>query len=184
MTDNNDLTVADSIDRERVVPVVREGVVVLGILVLTLLGTVLPGTGRELPNTGVTGEGVVIGLGTLGIVATLLYAVPAVRDLVSASLAGPSGVVADAAAIAGYVVSFVAVLIAYEGFAPVLGTLIDVPWAYDLAFLLFALVPLGLIAYRFACALDPIARLVTGQLIGGERPPSKTGVEQDSHSSE
>lgn len=178
MTDD-ELKLTDGIDRTAVTPVVREGVVVLGILALTLLGTALPGAERAFPGTAVTIEGVVISLGTLGIVASLLYAVPAVRDLVTESIEGPSSIVADAAAVAGYAVAFVAVLIAYWGLAPVLGSLIDVPWAYDLAFLLFALFPLGLMAHRFVRALDPIVRFLTAELVGPDERDAGSGVEQD-----
>jgi len=180
MTDDTELTTANGIDRTAVEPVVREGVVILGVIALTLLGTVLPGAGRELPGTGVELGDLIVSLGTLVIVGSFLYAVPAIGELVTASLEGASEVVADAASIAGYVATFVAVLIAHRGFAPVLGRLIDVPWAYDLAFLPFALVPLGAIAYRFAGALDPLARLLTVGLFDRNRKPTDDSVGRES----
>lgn len=169
MTDDTELRMANHIDRTAVEPVVREGVIVLGVLGVTALGTLLPGAGREVPGTEVTLGGVVVSLGTLAVVSSFIYAVPATRELIVASLRGPSEVVGDVASIGGYMVAFAAVLIAHEGFAPVLGSLIDIAWAYDMAFLLFALIPLVAIAYRFVRVFGPLTRLAVGGLFGWGR---------------
>lgn len=177
MTDDSDITTTDEIDRTALEPVVREAVVVVGIVLLTFLGTFLPGTGRALPGTEITVGEVVIGLGTLGVVVSLLHGVPAVRDLVAAALDGPSEVAADVASIAGYAVAFLAVLIAHQGFAPALTHLVEVAWVYDAAFLLVALVPIGGIAYHFAAALDPLARFLTAAILGDcDSPGHDAGV--------
>lgn len=167
-TDGNQLTMTDEITPDIVQPVVREGVVIFGIIGFMALGLLLPGTGRELPGTEVAIGDVVIGLGTLGIVGSLLYAAPKLREFVVATLEGSSAIVSDAAAIVQYVVGFVAVLIAHQGFAPVLVPLIESAWAYDLAFLLFALIPLGVIAYRFSRSLDPLTQFLTTEIVGTE----------------
>jgi hypothetical protein len=177
MTDDIELTITNGIDRTAVEPIVREGIIVLGVLGVTLLGIFLPGAGRKIPGTGVELGGVVVSLGTLVIVSSFLYAMPAIRELVTECLEGPPGVVADAASIAGYVAAFVAVLIAHRGFAPVLGNLIYVAWAYDLAFLLSALILLGAITYRFARMLGPLTRLLTVELFGRDRQGADGNVE-------
>lgn len=156
MTHKHQLIKIDEINPAAVQPIIREGIIILGMLGFTVLGLLLPGTARELPGTDVAFGDLVIGIGTLGIVASLLYAAPTLNDLVEGSLAGNSAVVADAASIVQYLVVFVAILIAHQGFAPVIFPLIDVIWAYDLAFLLIALIPLGVVAHRFHHPLDPL----------------------------
>lgn len=165
-TDDNQLTMTDEITPDVVQPVIREGVIILGILGFIVLGLLLPGTGREIPGTAVAIGDLVIGIGTLGIVGSLLYAAPKLRELVVAALEGSSTIVSDAGAIVQYLVVFVAVLIAHQGFAPALVPLIGVGWGYDLAFFLFALVPLGVIAYRFYQSLDPLAQFLTTEILG------------------
>lgn len=166
MSNDSQLTMTDEIIPDVAEPVVRETIVILGLIGFIVLGLFLPGTGRDLPGTDVTIGGLVIGIGTLGIVASLLHAAPKLRELVVASLEGPSAIVSDTAAIVQYAAVFGAVLIAHHGFAPVLVPLIDVSWAYDLAFFLLALVPFGFIAHLFYRSLEPLSQLMTSEILG------------------
>lgn len=166
---SNRLEVTDEPPYDRVEPVVREGVVVLGMAGFIILGTALPGNGHEIAGTDVLVRDLILAIGTLGIVATLLYAAPKLHRLVAASLEGPLRTVEDVAGIARGVLVFGAVVIAHLGLSPVVSSVIDRVWVYDLAFLLFALLPLGVIAYRFHRTLDPLTEFITATLLGGER---------------
>jgi hypothetical protein len=139
--------------------------IVAALIAFTALGLLLPGTRYEILATGIAIGDLIVAAGSLGIVSTLIWAGPEIRNCVVESLAGPTEVVEDAAAIARYLVVFVAVLIAHWGFAPVLGPLLELPWAYDLGFLLLALIPLAVVAYRLYNSLDPLATLVTDGLV-------------------
>ena len=173
-TGERELTTTDRLDPAAVSPVVHEVVVILGMIGFVALGTILPGADRELLDTGVAVADVVLGIGTLGIVASMLYAAPKLHALVTNALRGPAAVVDDAASIVQYVAVFLAIVIAHAGFAPVVARMIDPNWVYDLAFLSFALIPLGAITYRFHRAIDPVTAFVTAGLLG-ERP-SETAV--------
>lgn len=167
---------AESIDRDALEAVVREALVVLGIASLTGLALLVPGAGRELPGAAITIGDVILAAGTAAVVGSLLYSVPRVRDLVSSAIVGPSTVVDDVSAVAGYLVAFVAVLVGHRGLAPVAVPVIDgVAWAYDQAFLLFAAIVLALMARRLYRSLDPIAGLVTRELLAADQfEPSGT----------
>ena len=157
-------------------PLVREALIVLALVAFTGLGLLLPGTGQALPGTEIEIGDLVVAAGAVGIVGTLLYAGPQLRSAVVDSLAGPTPVVEDAASIARNLVAFLAVLVAHWGLEPVLVPLLELPWAYDLGFLLIAFVPLAVIAYRLYTSIDPLATLVTEGLVnGGGSDPGVTG---------
>lgn len=169
MTDDDRLAVAAEIAPDAVEPVVREAVVIVGIFGFLALALLLPGTERELPGIGLAVGDLVIVLATFAVVGTLLYAAPQVRELVVACLEGSPRVVDDAASIAQSVVVFAAVVVAHQGFSPAAEAFVEPTWAYDLTFLLLALAPLAIVAYRFNRALDPISRFLTETLLGGRR---------------
>lgn len=141
----------------------------LALVAFMALGLLLPGAGQAVPGTGIEIGNLVVAAGTVGIVGTLIWAGPEIRAAVVDALSGPTAVVEDAASIARNLVAFAAVLIAHWGLAPVLVPLLELPWAYDLGFLLIALVPLAVIAFRLYASLDPLVAFVTERLVtGGE----------------
>ncbi|MFP4181846.1 MAG: hypothetical protein ACLFTX_04510, partial [Thiohalospira sp.] len=134
----------------------------------------LPGAGRSVPGAAVTIRDLIIATGTVAVVVWLARAVPAVSALVRGSLVGSDRLVEDAGRIAAALVVFLAVLIAYRGLAGVaIPTLVarDSVWAYDLAFLTVALVPLAVIANRIRRNLDEVADLVTGAVVETDDRP-------------
>ena len=171
------LTTTDRIDSGAIAPVVRIGVALVGMVVLLAMSLLLPGTGIEVVEPGITLGDVLLAIGTLGIVAALVYAAPRVRNLLSAWLEGPAEVVASGAAIGAYLVDFVAVLFAYAGFEPVVAPLLGMEWAYDLLFLGIALVFLGAIAYRYYPAMDPLTAFITDK-VGSSEPPRRVGEDK------
>jgi len=171
MTESDSLTITEELPREHVAAVIRHGVMTLGLIAIIVLGFNLPGTTQEIGSTGITVGEVVLAIGTLGMVAIVLSASWKVRDLVAASLEGPSRIVSETAAITQHILVFVAVLIAYRGFAPI-SYPYSTEWPYNLAFLLLALAPLGLIVYEFSRAVGPITDLLTDRLMAREDQPS------------
>lgn len=172
-TDRLDTT--DRIDRDALWPVVHIGVALVGMVALLALSLLLPGSDQVVLEPGVTVANVILGVATLGIVAALLYAAPRVRNLLSAWLEGPPEVVASAAAIGTYLVDFVAVLFAYQGFEPVVTPLLAADWLYDLVFLAIALGLIVAMAYRYYLAMDPITGFITDRVAGRDRSSAGAG---------
>lgn len=159
---------SESIDPDALEAVVREVLVVAGIALLTGLALLVPGAGRELPSSAITVRDFILAVGTMAVVGSLLYSVPRVRDLVSTAIDGPATVVDDVSTVAGFLVAFVAVLVAHWGLAPLVVPLIDgAPWMYDQMFFALAAIVLALIAHRLYRSLDPIAEAVTRELLHG-----------------
>ncbi len=165
MSDTDRLARAGPLSTDTLTPLVREALIVVALVAFVGLGLLLPGTGQDIPGTGIELGHLVVAAGTVGIVGTLIWAGPQIRTAVVDALSGPSRVVEDAASIVRNLVAFAAVLIAHWGLEPVLVPLLELPWAYDLGFLLIALVPLGVIAYRLYTSLDPLAAFVTDGLV-------------------
>lgn len=169
------LAVRDSIEADALRPVVYEALALGAMLFVLGLSTLLPGAGRTLPSTSIAIRDVIIATGTVAIVIWLAHAAPAVARLTSSSLVGPDQVVEDAGRIAAATVAFLAILVAYRGFAPLaVPTLVarDAVWAYDLAFLVVGLVPLSIIANRLRRNLDEVADLVTAAIAGDRTVPN------------
>ena len=166
------LAVRESIDPDDLRPVVYELLVLVVMLAVLGLSTLLPGAGRTLPGLSVTGRDVIVATGAAAIVVWLAHSAPRVAALTRSSLEGPDRVVDDAGRAAAATVAFVAVLVAYRGFA---GLVVpefvarDAVWAYDLAFLVVALGPLAVIANRLRRNLDVVADTVTDELADGRR---------------
>lgn len=165
-----------SLEPSVVRPVVRELLVVAAILVGIRLGFFLPGTNDALFDTAITGNDVILGVGTLGLVASLVYGAPKMNRLVTSMLTGPDRVVGHVGMIAHALVVFFAVLVAHYGFASVVVPVVTAPWLYDLVFFLIALGPLGIIAYRFYLVLDPVADAITRVLV---EQPGTTSMDDE-----
>lgn len=177
MSPNGRVTTTDSLRADTVKPIVREVLVILAMVAFIAVGSILPGTGQEIPGTAISIADLVVGLGSLGIVGSLLWAGPKLREMVRTNLEGPEAVLDDAASIVRYSAVFVAVLVAHWGFAPVLVPILDSAWAWDTGFLLLVLVPLGVIAYRVYNSLDPLATFLTAELVGDSEGSSMEPTE-------
>jgi len=160
------LTVTSTADPERLQPVLRHAVTVVILAALLVAVALLPGAGRTLPGTAVTVGGLATTTVALGLVATLLYANRSVSALVEAHLDGPADVVDDVASAAGNAVGFVAVLVAHWGLAPTVVPLLEPGqvWAYDVAFLGVALLPVAAAALRLFRNADALADHLAGAI--------------------
>lgn len=157
---SSSLTLQTPVDPADLRSVAFELVVLAALLVLVGLATLLPGTDRAVPGTAVAIREVVVALGALAVVVLLAHAARSVAILVRSVLDGPTRLVDDAGRVAGALVVFAAVLLAYRGFAGLVVPRLaagDAAWAYDGGFLGLALVPLGVIARRLRRNLDPLA---------------------------
>jgi hypothetical protein len=161
------LAVRDTVDTDVLRPVVYEALALAAMLPVLGLSTLLPGVDRTVPGLAVTIRELVVATGTVAVVVWLAHSIPAVAALVRSSLVGPDDLVADAGRIAGALVAFLAVLVAYHGLAGVLLPAFgarDAVWAYDLAFLVVGLVPIAVIANRLRCNLDEVTDLATAAI--------------------
>lgn len=160
-------TVFETVEPDTLQTVVK---LLLGIgALLFLLGivSVLPGLDRVIPATPVTATALAVALVTVAIVAVLAYAAPHVETLVEQAVAENESLAPEGGNIAKYLVVLVAVLVAYRGFAGVIVPFLapsNTVWMYDVAFLVFGLVPTALIALALYRALDPAAEQLTDTL--------------------
>lgn len=172
------LSLRESVDTAALRPVVYEALALAAMLVVLGLSTLLPGVGRTVPTLEVTIRELLVATGSVAIVVWLAHSIPAVAALTRSSLVGPDELVADAGRIAGALVAFLAVLVAYRGLAGVLVPTFgarDAVWAYDLAFLAVGIVPLAVIANRLRRNLDAVADLVTATVAEARSPSVETG---------
>lgn len=161
------LALRESIEPAALRPVVYEAFMLVAMLVVLGLGTLLPGAGRTIPSSAVTIRAVIEAIGTVGIVVWLAHSIPAVARFTRASLIGPDDLIADLGRVAGALVAFLGVLVAYRGLAGVVIPTMaahEAVWAYDAAFLMAGLVPLAVVANRLRRNREVVTDLVTAAI--------------------
>lgn len=173
MNDQPFVTTATEIRSETVQPIIREAMIVIAMVAIVGLALMLPGTGQDIPGTVVTIGDLILALGSLGIATSLIWIGPNLREMVVSNLEGSSDVINDAASIVRNLAVFAAVLVVHWGFAPVILPLVRANWVYDTGFLLLALVPLGVIAYRLYTSLDPLSEFLTTELLATSEVPTE-----------
>jgi hypothetical protein len=136
------------------------------LVLLTYLVTLLPGVGRLVPGTAITFGLLLRGIGTVAVVAALLYAAPGLATLTRASV--PARPLAEnVASVVYWLVVLAAVLVAHWGLSSLAGvSLGGATWLYDTAFLLAALGPLAVVAARLYVTIDPAADLFADKVSG------------------
>lgn len=172
--------VLDSVEPATVKTVVKLSLGIVALVFLLALVSVLPGLDRLVLATPITFAALVVALVTLGIVAVLLYVAPQLASLVEQGFAGPEDLTTNVAAVVQYLVVLLAVLVAYRGLADaIVPFLVDTNsvWAYDLSFLVLALIPIALIARHLYRGLDPAADLLTQKVTTTAGPAAGAAVE-------
>lgn len=165
---SDDLTVATAFDRDTVRPLVRTSLLLVGGLFLLGLASLLPGLGRLFAGFPVSVGTFVRAIATTLVVGALATTAPTVETLVRRGLSGPPTVVEDAARSSRDLVAFAAIVVAYRGLASAIEPAFDVlgaAWLYHAVFLVAALVPVVLVARRLSRSLDPVADLLTTELV-------------------
>lgn len=151
------------LDERTVKPVAKLVVGVAGLFLLWMLVSNLPGIDALVPWTAVT-YGAVLGAAiTLAIVAVLTHVAVRLEPLLARAIVGSAGVSEGVASIVKQLVLFLAAITAHRGLAPLLvPTLAEVGlvWTYDVLFLILALIPTAIIAYRIYGNVDPIASML------------------------
>jgi hypothetical protein len=148
--------------------IVSTGLALAGLLFLLGLLTVVPGMDRLLEGLAVPPEAVALAAMTAVTVGALLWVAPAVQRVVEGSLDGPAGAVADAAIGAKLLVGFLAVAVAYQGFAPAVTPLFrafDVGGLYHLGFLVAGLAILAALARRLYRCWEPVTEFLTAAVV-------------------
>lgn len=174
-----------SVELETVRTVVKLLLGMGGLVFLLVLVSVLPGLDRLVPTTPITFGSIVVALLTLGIVALLVYVAPRLETLVQEEFAGSDALASNVAAIVKQLVVLLAVLVAYRGLAGVIVPFLaetDTIWAYDLAFLVLALIPTALIAWQLFQGLDPAADLLTEQVTTSAGAAGSGALDADAES--
>ena len=167
------------LDESAVRRIVRTGLALAGLLFLLGLVAVLPGIDRLLGGLAVHPEALGLGVATALVVVALIRVAPAVERVVEDALDGPPGAVGDAAAAAKLLVGFVAVVVAYRGFAPAATPTFrafDVGGVYHLGFLVVGHAVLAALARRLYRCWDPVTALVTDYVVDATADRSREGL--------
>lgn len=137
-------------------------------LVLVLsLWTLLPGADRLLPGLPVPLAAIATAVAGATVAGVLVYTAPGLARLARLALSGPREVVENVASTVHWLVVLAAVLVAHRGLAPAAAAALEEwLWAFDLAFLLAALVPLVLVAALLWATVDPAAEVVAERVAG------------------
>lgn len=117
---NNDsgLQIVSAPEASTVRTLVRAGLALFGLLVVVGLLAVTPGIDRLLAGLFVSPWALGLAVVTLLVVGALVWVAPEVERAVGEALEGPEAAVENAAAAAKLLVGFIAVTVAYRGFAP------------------------------------------------------------------
>lgn len=148
-------------------PVVKLFLALIALFVLRFIVTNLPGLGTEIPGAPVSFSTLAGGVITLVMVGIILNFGREIEPRIGRAVSGPADVVEDMATIAKFLVFLVSIIIAYGGLESlVLPFLIPDPgsWAYDVVFLLGALIPTVIIAQRMFENLEAMTDLLTKQV--------------------
>ncbi|MFB6312319.1 MAG: hypothetical protein ABEH64_14185 [Salinirussus sp.] len=173
------LSTAEDLSPDSIEPIVREILIIVALVALLGIASLLPGTGIELPGTTISIGDLIIAGASLGIVASLIWVGPKLRTVAERVLIGPPRVLSDVGSIARNLALFTAVLVAHWGFEPVLRPLLEIGWLYDAGFLVLALIPLGIVAYRVYTSLDPLTTFLTDRLLGTQSQNGTPTEEND-----
>lgn len=147
-------------------PVVKALLAFLGLLVIRIFVTVLPGLENAVPSTGLTVAQVVsaaIGVLMVGVVAWVGFRVHSIGESSDSYLT--RGVTRGAR----LVIFLLTVLLLHAVLKPVVRPFLTPQpgvWTFDLAFLAIALIPLGLLGYRMATNLDALTDTIVASLSG------------------
>lgn len=169
--------VSERLDRDVVRSVSKILLAAASLAFVLYLLSLLPGVDRLVPQTPVTFAAVVGAIVTVAVVALLAHAAPRLATLVRMSLTGPRAVVENVASIVYWLVVLAAVLVAHRGLAGVVTPFLDgAGWLYDVAFLLFALPAVAVIAARLYVTLDPAADLFADRIAGDTDDVDRNGT--------
>lgn len=166
--DTRTLRIVPDLEEPTARRLVRTGLALAGLLFVVPLLAVLPGVDRLLTGLAVSPWALLLAVVTLLVVGALLRVAPAVERAVVVSLDGPDAVVANAAAGAKLLVGFVAVVVAYRGFAPAVTPTFrsfDIGGLYHLGFLVGGLFVLGAFVRRLFRCWEPLTDLLTERLL-------------------
>lgn len=165
MTDNSrTLTVGPTLENATIRRLLSVCLALVGLLVLLVFVTTLPGIDRLVAGLSVTPIAILTALTSLLVVGALLWVAPTVERAVEQALDGPRAAVGNAAASAKLLVVFVAVGIAYRGFAPAATPLFeafDLGGVYHLAFLVVGVAVLAAFARRIYRCWEPLTAVLT-----------------------
>jgi hypothetical protein len=148
-------------------PVVKLLLSLIGLFVLRFIITNLPGLGSDVPSTPVTFATLAGGIITVVMVSIIINFGREIEPRLKSVLSGPVEVVNDMSIISKMLIYLLAIIIAYEGLTSLaIPFLVPDPgtWAYDIVFLLGALVPTVIIAQRMFGNLDNLTDLITQQV--------------------
>lgn len=129
------------------------------LLVLTIIA-LLPGVDRLVPGLQITFGAIISAVVTLAVVLLLIVVARRARAFILQLRTGSLEVEVEMASLIYWMIIFLAVVFAYEGFRdaiePVLAEA-GLVWTYDLAFFLLGLGPLMIVGYHLFQLLDPLA---------------------------
>jgi len=148
-------------------PVVKLLLGLIGLFVLRLIVTNLPGLGTDIPGAPISFATVAAGLITLVMVGIIANFGREIEPRINQVLSGPATVVRDLSQAIKHIIFLVALVLAYGGLSPVVVPFLfpdPGPWVYDVVFLLIALGPTLIIAQRMYTNLEDLTDVLTRQV--------------------
>lgn len=177
--DADTLALGLSVREATVKRIVRICLALGGLLVVLGLVAVLPGIDRLLAGLSVSPIALLTAIATVLIVVALVWIAPTVQRAVEQALDGPTAVVSNVAASTKLLVGFLAVVIAYRGFAPIATPTFeafDLGGVYHLGFLVVGVVVLGAFTRRLYRCWEPLTQVLTAHATDALGTDRQNGV--------
>ena len=148
---------------------------VIGLLAFLTLVALIPSIDRVVPGLPLTIAAAVNAFVTLVIALLLIQLANKSRKLIQGARFHVTGILTPFSGVVFWLIVYLAVLIAFEGFRAAVEPLViefELPWTYDLAFFVLAVIPIAMIAINLLNLLDPLAEFCVGKLRGtqGDQP--------------
>lgn len=162
--DKTTLAVGPSVEQSTLRRIVSIGLALGGLLVLLGLVSLLPGIDRLVAGLSISPFALLSAIATALVVVALLWVAPTVGRAVEEALDGPAAVVRNASSAAALLVGFLAVVVAYRGFAPAVTPLFDafgLEGIYHLAFLVLGVFVLVAFARHLYKCWEPMTGVLT-----------------------
>lgn len=176
------LKMAPSLEESTIRRIVSVFVALAGLLVVLGLVAVLPGIDRLVAGLTVEPMALLTAVATLLVVLALVWVAPTVQRALAEGLDGPPGAVTNAAAAAKYLTVFLAVLVAYHGFAGAVTPLFrafDLGGVYHLVFLVAGLLVLAAFVRRLVRCWRPVTGALTAAATNVFGHDQRDGISTD-----
>lgn len=158
MSDPGKVNSSRHLDDLGVNTIIRLAFAIVGLMLILVLISLIPGFDRLIPGLPITFAGIVSIVVSLVLVVVLLRLAQLAKNAIL-EIGQESELSVRGAGIMYWLFIFLAIVTTYEGFGIILEPIIveeGFDWFFDLAFFLLSLIPILLIGYHLFKILDPL----------------------------